>query len=331
MNTTAENSGIFIVRQFNVYDYALNNQSTVYVSDSRGCEVAQTIPKSPNTGKVTYQSSDDCFYRLCYCDGKYMGMELNPDANIRGYLPNPSVDNYWGADRENLKTCAIDIECDGKKTTYLGQSLYAWDHARNNVSTSNGSLHCQVYIYGCKLDATNEAIYTRIGSGYHDAWRLFYNRVEMWHCQPDYDEQWNIRYAWSTYLFCGGDLSYYANLSRTDGSYFDVYCNGRPPNDWKIYKRESEGVNSFKIFPNPVGDLLNLSLESSENSVNTEFHVILYDALGKVLVNQKNTEAELKNTLQMNLSSLNLNQGVYFLKVINTINQENTAFTLIKN
>jgi hypothetical protein len=80
---------------------------------------------------------------------------------------------------------------------------------------------------------------------------------------------------------------------------------------------ETEVVNNFKYFPNPVNDKLTLNAQSNIQNV------AVYNMLGQEVINAS------PNTLDAEVDMVNLNSGAYFVKV--TIDNATKTIRVIKN
>ncbi len=76
----------------------------------------------------------------------------------------------------------------------------------------------------------------------------------------------------------------------------------------------------FNLFPNPAGDFLNISAGAVYSSINIE----VIDALGKVLIKQKDADVQ-----HFNINSSGLASGVYFVKI--TVDEKTAVLKLVKN
>ncbi|MGH1339762.1 MAG: T9SS type A sorting domain-containing protein [Aureispira sp.] len=78
----------------------------------------------------------------------------------------------------------------------------------------------------------------------------------------------------------------------------------------------------FSIYPNPVAVYLNI-----ESSLNQSAYIQIVDVAGGVLYSKK--QALIKGTNPLNLASLNLHQGIYFLR-IEAYGQKSSYFKFVK-
>ena len=74
------------------------------------------------------------------------------------------------------------------------------------------------------------------------------------------------------------------------------------------------------IYPNPTVDYINIEIKNQDNN---NFQIILYDELGKVLVNKKYSEIQ-----QINLSQYA--KATYFLKLVDTKNETYNSYKVLK-
>lgn len=82
-------------------------------------------------------------------------------------------------------------------------------------------------------------------------------------------------------------------------------------------------INGFKIYPNPVKDVLNISFESGEG----DYTIQIVDILGRTVSNQ--TLSNVLGNQNVEISTANLSDGQYILNISNGKGSYNTKF--IKN
>jgi hypothetical protein len=115
-------------------------------------------------------------------------------------------------------------------------------------------------------------------------------------------------------------------IQTSSNSYGDKSENSKGLSDYWVVKLNPSLLNStnfekenFKLFPNPVNDLLNIY---NRNSI--EYKTILYNALGQEIRETDSSDS--------NFTSLHFDYapGYYFLKVINTKNSNFETFKINK-
>ena len=107
-------------------------------------------------------------------------------------------------------------------------------------------------------------------------------------------------------------------------SYFD-FCNFNKnvleKNTQLSVKDKKESVSSISIFPNPVANILNITVNNKETITNKNIIVKILDATGKLISTTQNTKG---NIISIDVQALN--KGTYIVQVINEGIIKNTTF-----
>jgi hypothetical protein len=86
---------------------------------------------------------------------------------------------------------------------------------------------------------------------------------------------------------------------------------------------EESPLNSIKIYPNPVRDVLTIA-----NIQNVDLKTIeIYNILGNLVIQVNIKDLSFNNNLQLNLSELN--EGIYLTKIISKDDQSKTQKLII--
>jgi len=127
-------------------------------------------------------------------------------------------------------------------------------------------------------------------------------------------------FNWTAPAAGSGDITFYASLNAADGNgstsgdvIYDTHTTFTE--DVSASINSSSNSNSFTIYPNPVNDILNISIKS-----NDKYEIQISDVNGKLIIEK--TILPTGSLSQVSVSDLP--QGVYFIKIISTSN------TLIK-
>jgi len=79
---------------------------------------------------------------------------------------------------------------------------------------------------------------------------------------------------------------------------------------------ELKDTEGFKIYPNPVGNTLNIESPNSES-----YRVSLFDVKGKQIISEQAANGQ--EIKQLNLSPYQLSRGIYILKIITKQTSQN--------
>jgi len=123
-------------------------------------------------------------------------------------------------------------------------------------------------------------------------------------------------YFWST-----GEQSQCILVSPVQTTYYTVqisFCSGTVTDSVLVVVDSSVSIaeNLTELitttYPNPVKDILNISIESKSNQM---LDIVLYDIMGRELLTKKLLLNIGNNIYELNILEINLSDGIYYIKL----------------
>jgi len=162
----------------------------------------------------------------------------------------------------------------------------------------------------CGVRAPSNTFYYMLGNLEHIEGDLYVLKIDtIVNPEGNLKVNWNEVGQWKLVDLNITDAQYYESYYTFTNKYFYVS---------HILNNDEITNNEIKIYPNPITDESQIFISNYNNEDEV---IIIYDIFGNILYNQKTTE-------NIQLNSLNLNSGVYFITLIS--NSKKQTYKIIK-
>jgi hypothetical protein len=133
-------------------------------------------------------------------------------------------------------------------------------------------------------------------------------------------ERWVIGSAGGSYYDVGSnfEMDYtvgevmVTTMSNVNNTLTQGFQQPKNPLTWVSVQDYSENPALVILYPNPVVDQLNLSIQNAKTG---EYHVMVFDVLGQLLMDQT-VSAGFDGSAQLNLNFSSYATGSYFVRII---------------